>query len=564
MQRSAQDRLGMMIEILEKERSFSERDAGFFDIEEVSAQFVLGQYKKTLENIKPRTVIEPPSALWIDGSRPVELTWETTAAEIGFRVKTVARGMIRKEFIDYAREFVKLGAPYFSTGAVYCTIPNKSYARIELLSKNEQFLFPVLNLGFKEEWIRFWGKAIDTRRMHTEEMLGLKKAMPDIFSVGNPSAGTGAIIRGLKRTRAMLDQLDAGELEFLKNHQEGSALCFAATAAVRAKPGKKWLIRYLNPSITLAKASRSDPELDSVTFEDNIMTSVVVSQTRQVGGEGSGALSNSDGEKRAFGRSCLETIWRDALLNADAIEQQPPFLGMKGLFEMWATPTTGKEGEFIVIGEDFGMSEPIKAGADQLFSGTFIKLGSDVMPHMLSGTWYTSLAYVPFHLHFGQKIRKIGGQMVCLGDDMNIRVKAEYREVVNDILKPYVKIKSTRPKDKKILGFWAHEYSATDMLVGQTPRIQKSVSSASAIESEWKSIIPEAGPSGSVKIKTPEPIERAVLEGLPIVKGLTHFRGDPKTLVSEMDNQWRGGVHTELLPEWIRYYKPESQIGEEL
>lgn len=560
-QRSVQHKLQMMIEILEKDRSFSERESGFFDIDEVSTQYALGQYKKTLEEIRPRTVIEPPSALWIDGKYPVDLTWETTVADIGFRVKTVAKGRIRNEFIEYAKEYVKLGAPYFSTGAVYCTVPNKSYARIETLSNNEQFLFPVLNLGFKEEWIRFWGTAIETRRAHTEEMLALKKSMPDIFSLGNPTAGTGAIIRGLKRSREMLDPLEAGELKFLMLHQEGSALCFAATAAVRARPGKKWLIRYLNPSITLAMASRSDPEVDSVSIEEDLLTSVVVSQTRQVGGDGSGALSNSDGEKKAFGRSCLETIWREALINADAVEQRPPFLGMTGLFEMWATPTEGKD--FIVIGEDFGMAEPIKAGADQLFSGAFIKLGARVMPHMLSGTWYTSLAYVPFHLYFGQKIKKLGGTMVCLGDDMNIRIKAEYREEVNKILTPYIKIKSTKPKDKKILGFWAHEFGVNDMLVGQTPRIQKSVSSASAIESEWKKVIPEPGPNGSVQIKTPEAIERAVIEGLPVVKGLTYFRGDPTSLVSTMDAKWKGGVHEGLLPEWVKYYKPESIIGEE-
>lgn len=556
------NKLLSVISNLEKFRQWRERDYGLFHITEESATNVLESYKKTILGVKERYTIEPVSALWIQtGKSKVHLEWQSYSEKIGKKVKTLVSGQVRPTFRPLVSKWENAGYPYPSTGSVFCSIPNKSFERIETLAKYPDFLMPILNYKMEELWIDFWTDAIQIRFDATTQMLEMKKTDPEIFSKANKAAGTGTILRGIRTNREMLDRLDPKELEFLKFHQAGSAIMFAATQIVRPAPGKVWVINYLDPRIVGAVAARSDADPDEIRFDGETLTMTILAKTRQVGTDASGVLANAISEKKVFGRSVSEEIWRRAIEKYGASEQKPPFFGLNNLFRLWSTPTTGNE--MVIIGEDFGLDEPIKAGADNLFSSTFIRMGNKVLPHLLSGTWYTTLTYVPIQINRGRKIRELGGEMFSLGDDMTTVVEAKAKSAAEAVFYPYLKVKSTKGNNSKILGFWTYRLG-NRYLIAQVPRVLKTMSSASQFATEWTNALPkDVGSNGNLEIEIPPSIELAVKTSLPAVRHLVYFEGTREQLPQKMSQAWRGTVNEEFLPEWVKFFKPdEPEIGD--
>lgn len=546
---------------LSRFKKHSERDFGMFKVSTIKVSRVMEIYKSTLLNVRRRYTIEPPSSGFNQGETRYTWNSRTHKSGIGDVVYGTLEGTIRPEFRGLTEAFVASGTSFVSSGGVFCSIPNKSFDRVRGLLENPEFLFPVIRLGMEDLWLDFWSESIPIRYNKTRQMLKLKSQYPNIFSEHNENAGTGASIRGIRAQRYHLDNFDSLTLEPFIRHQAGSAILHAATQLIEPPAGSVWLIKYMNPNVLFSVASRSDVDILDMRFDPKSGTlyQTFEANTRQAGTDVSGLLANAATEAKYFGKSASQEIWEHALNRYSAVEQRPPWADLQNVIDLWTAPTLDTPGPLVLIGQDLGLDEPIKAGADNLFCGAFIQAGKKTMPHLLSGTWYTSIGYVPFHIHFGRKIRKYGATMSALGDDMNILCPREVYDKVVDCLEPYKKIKGTKGKFSKILGFWTDRSLPNRWLISQTPRLVKSVSSAMQVASQWAEIIPkDNGPSGQLSVETPLAIERDIQRQMPVLVSLTSFEGTPGRLQNSIKSAWRGMQHLDpaLVPHWVNYHSP--------
>lgn len=558
-----------IVEHLNRYKTYTEREFGLFKMTVISVPYALRLYYDTILNVTPGYSMEPPSALYMSNKRPIRVDWNTKRSEIGYIVTVHADGEVRPEFYDAVTDYAEAGFPFGSTGGIYCRVPNKSFSRIkQLLEKGIIYTQPPKLYHAEELWVNFWAEVTAMRHEKSMIMLAQKSSMPDILSIGNEASGTGVYHRGIRLKRKDLDEIKGEELEYLVHHMAGSAICFAASQIADLAPHEVVLIEILDPRIVGAVGSRSDCDITEAkwTKPDYITQSEV--QTRQIFANG-GIIANSDGERKLFGSSVTSQIWL-SLLKKYGLENEifPPFRGLEHLIQLWTSHTeaTAKEGEDVVIGEDIGMVDPLKAGADNLFARSFQKIGTRVMPDLGSGSWYTTLTYVFFHLLWGMKLKSlhIPFKMVPLGDDVNILLKKEHVETFKKVIYPYEKIKSTKGNLSKILGMLTirREKEWTLMV---TPRVQKTLSSASQQSSLWVEELPEqVGESGSASLVIPDEIERSVQEALPIVSKMVYFKGSREEIATNLRRSWGEGSHLrefgpDYLPNWTRFW--EAGLG---
>jgi len=535
---------------------------GLYRIEKISKNRAMNMYRQTLEKSLKRRSLEPLSALWVDTSRyPAVLEWSTEKQEIGEAVTVTASAPIREELSDVVRAWEKAGFAFGSTGGIFTTIPNKSYEKMVKLHDHPEFLFPVIRMGMEDEWVTMWSEMISERCLKSIDMLELKETVPDIFSVGNKMAGTGVMINGLRRRREELDEIPPEQLAWLLDVEAGSAIMFAAAQIVDAGPGNVWNVITQSPEVKGAVGARSDGGILEAGFDGTYLTTRSKFTCRQIFANGGGVLCNSAGEAKVWGKSVSQMIWERMLELFQVTDKIfPPFRGMESLVEMWTTHTydSGKPGDMIILGQDIGLSGTIggiKAGADMLFSGSFSTIGDKTMPDLGSGAWYTMLSYIIYHVKWARS--KVIHKAVALGDDFNtFGMWDKYKEIL-EVFYPYEKIKGTQGMKSKLLGFMTDRTDPIWKLFN-TPRIQKSVSSATQSASEWKEILPEDVPDfGKLEIRIPPLADKAVLEALEVVKTLVLIEGTQDVLASKVAKAWNSASARlqdilEFLPSWMQ------------
>lgn len=553
---------------LEKFGHHVESELGLFEIDLMGFKACIEKYKATIASVQPRFSMEPLSAAFVTtAKRPAIIKWKSEADKsgYGYTVRGTMTAEIKASVKPQVESWIKAGAPGASTGGVYCSVPNKSIDRVIKLGEHPELLYPVTVLQIEDQWEKFWLAYLALRAETTNKLLAYKTHDPSVFSAHNEAAGTGVVIRGLRRDRAGLDELPSPELDFLARHQIGLGIAYAITQMIRPKNKEdRWVIHILDSRIRGSKGSRSDTDIEDIKYDGDTLSYTFASRTRQVGGDGSGVLANAKTETKYFGRSVVEEAWRRWIAKSRG-NYAPVFAGMDNLVKLWTCKTVGKPGEVVVVNEDLGMELPVKAGADTLFSGAYLHCWSLFMPELFSGFFGTTANYVPFHSYYAEKTQPYGGTVTGMGDDISIRYLAQYEKEVLATLEPYKKIKTTTPQWSKILGYLTlqHPEQQDFIEVLLTPRIMKSVSSATAAASDWKETLPSIGPEGSAEIKIPDRIVQAVAESEVIGAKYMYFKGTRAEVASQILTLWTTGrPPLEFAPHWVEHYYGNPEEGE--
>lgn len=502
--------------------------AGHIEIERVSVQYAIDAYKRTLLAVPLRFELEPLSSVMVSDAT---IEWDAQDQEVGVRVRQTHRGRIRPELKPLLAAWAKAGYPFPSGGGVYGTVPNKSFQRIQDLTRYPELRDSVRHFMDVDSWLLFWEKFITLRDEASTALLdALATTDPEALSRGNEEAGMGIQLRGQRLKRADAYNFRS-DLRFLLDYQWDAAIAFAATQIAVLPADQVFMTKVQDPRIKGSIASRSDVDIKDVNWDGDFLTIQAEAGTRQVGGDGTGALSNSKSERKLSGSSVTEEVIRQI--------RPPnvfyPNLDKRKLLEFWATGVDPKKPPY-VIGEDFGLTEPVKAGADNLFSRNFIQIGKKTMPDLFSGRSWTQAVYVYFHIQFARKAP--GSEFLCLGDDLNMRTTTE----TDEVFAPYIKVKSTKPEsnDKKMLGLWVRTDEKNDHAIfAIVPRVCKTLSSASKRSGAWKEILSEQQQrTGRIDLKVPEAAEHEIKLTLNATKKYMFWEGKLRDLKPTLDGLW--------------------------
>jgi hypothetical protein len=494
-------------------------------VERVKTAHALSRYKETLERVRLTIEGEPPSSTMMTEAK---VDWHVKPVEIGVEVYQRHIGRVRPEMHELTRHWMDCGAPFPSGGGLYGTIPNKSYEKIVKLAQFPELRDAVINLGIQDNYANLLGAFAEMRFSVSRQMLDMVPRDPEIFSRGNETAGTGVVVAGLRLTRAEL-AANASRLEFLLHFAYWRTIIFAATQIAELPGDQVWMIVITDNRIRGALAGRSDFDVLSQSYDGEFLTLEGKAQTRQAAGDGTGVLANAASEKRHFGISVTNRFIQEY----KEVNLEYPFTDREFLWDIWATPVKPNETGY-VIGEDFGLVEPVKAGADNLLSRAFTAFPSGkVLPEMTSGSAYTTAQYLAFQNHFA---RKTSGRMLSLGDDMNLKTRLPETE---EVFWPYIKVKSTKPEtnDKKILGWWVRtdEQEATFAVI---PRVIKTLSSASKRGSYWGETLSNLGPKGMITMVVPEATQVEIGEQMETIKKFLFWRGPESELLTYITGLW--------------------------
>lgn len=534
---------------LENYNQYDSRQKGAIRVEKWPINRAMDAYRHTLINIPGRMEGEPPAATMV-GSAQIE--WRAEPAKIGYKVRQRHLGLIHPGVRDVVATWIKAGKPFPSGGGIYHTIPNKSFERIEALSKYPEMRDIVRNWGAEEEWFRFWEKYLPLRYDASAQLLELARSRvdPEALSRHNEEAGTGLQIRGRRLKRKDLKDV-AEDLTFLLEYSYMMGAIFAAVQIAPLPADSVWVAEVYDNRIKGALASRSDMDIQEIAFDGERLTIEGVAQTRQVGSDATGVLSNSDTERRLMGSSVTERVLKEN--KHDRVHY--PFTSRRMLTEMWgldAKPFPGKE---YVIGEDLGLDSPVKAGADNLFSRCFLKIGAKVVPMMLSGSGWTSSVYSVFHNHIIEKTAP-SDQLLAFGDDLNLRTG----QSTEDVFHPYIKVKSTDPmlNRKKILGIYTvmsikpDPTEEEEALMGIVPRVFKSVSSATKRGGYWEESLSNLPMAGKKELVISAEVRETVIRDLPILLPYIQWKGKRRDLMPFLDSKW-GRISPEELSVLLRH-----------
>jgi hypothetical protein len=481
---------------------------------------------------------ERPSAFFATTKdEPVQVRYHTEKkpGRPGITVRGTATGIIRPELREMASIYHHFGCPFMSTGFVYGSVPTKSDARVEKLGiEGYMYKHVPVRKNFTDEWREFWEMCTFERIVHSVAMLQAYETDKTIFSRGIENSGTGYMIRGLRIKRKDLETMNIRkeDLQHILGIMAGTAIAYAVSQATLPGPQYVWMIEINEPSLYGALGARSDADAENVLFDKSSgrMTYDVTAGTRQIFGSGP-LLVNAKSEKSLFGASVTSIIWKKAIKMWNLEEEMfPPIFSRDKLMEYWTShtiDTATHDDDMVLIGQDYGMVEPLKAGADTLSSGAFLKIRNRIIPHLASGDWFTTLSYVPIHYLFAKAFRKakIPFDAVPLGDDFNCRVPKKYYESAIALFKPYDKFKSIKSNISKILGMLTIRTEIKWHLL-QTPRLMKTVTSASTIDGFWDSLNDlNLKSEGIIDFYIPAEVEEAVQAALPTMLELGYMSG---------------------------------------
>lgn len=491
--------------------------------------YLLESYTQTLARMHLTMEGEPPSGVT---ARECEISWEARPhpSGAGVTVRQVHTAWVRPEMRDLVSTWKAAGFPFPTGGGVYGTVPNKSLERVKDLAKFPELRDPIGQLGEEDLWIAFWDHYLRARDVMSRTLLDSlrSRADPEALSRHNEEAGMGLSIRG-SRLKRKDTPLYANDLGFLIQYQWDMGIANAAIQLAALDSEHVFLITVYDPRIKGSVASRSDMDVKDVQWNGEHLTITGEAGTRQVGSDGTGALSNSYSEKRLGRQSVTEEVLR-ALRPSNVFY---PFIDREKLLDVWATPVSRETTPFL-IGEDLGLVEPVKSGADGLFSRGFIKIGGKVLPLMLSGSGWTQAVYIYFHAVFAKRLRN-QGYLLCLGDDVNLVSLGPTEEIFH----PYIKVKSTKPEtgDKKVLGWWVR--TTKDQAIFATiPRVIKTLSSASKRGGYWGERLSRLAPTGKLALRLEDHTEEEIKKSLPDLMPYYYWAGKPDELRAHLSTLW--------------------------
>lgn len=524
-----------VITSLERFGRYDFRSDGYVRIERWNANRALDAYRHTLNAVPGKIEGETPSATMVEEAT---VEWKAEPADIGMRVRQRHIGVIHPEVRPLVDKWVKAGKPYPSSGGFYHTIPNKSFQKVKDLMDYPELRDAVLNLGIEDKWMLFWDRYLPLRNEVSAQLLSLvqNKVDPEALSRHNAEAGTGLQIRGMRIKRKDISRV-AGDLNFLLPYMFAMGIAFAAVQLAKLEPGQIWMIEVYDARIKGAVASRSDIDVTDVAWDGERLTIDGVSATRQAGSDCTGVLANSYTERRLMRSSVTERVLRD--YRPRGVEY--PFTDRELLLKVWGTDAKPFPNKQYIIGEDFGLTEPIKSPADALFSRGFMRIGNKVVPLMLSGSGWTQAVYGVFHAHFIERAAA-DDVLLALGDDMNLLTASSNEEM----FEPYVKVKSTDPLEntKKVLGMFSVFSQDEDVtgereaIVGQVPRVIKTLSSATKRGSQWGETLSNLPPSGVLELQQPEATMEAIKRDLPILLPYIQWSGPRRELNAMLQSIW--------------------------
>lgn len=521
---------------MEKYRRYDFGTDGLVRIESWSTRRALDAYRHTLLAVPGRIEGETPAATMVSDAI---VEWNAEPASIGMKVRQRHIGRVHPKVRPTIDKWVQVGKPYPSSGGFYYTVPNKSYERVVGLSEHPELRDSIIRLGIEDEWLRFWETYLPYRHdvSHHLWQSVLTGSDPEALSRHNERASTGIQIRGRRLERADLAGV-ARELEFLLRYSYAMGIAFAATQIAELPADQVWMITCYDYRIKGALASRSDMDVQDVGWDGERLTINGVAQTRQAGSDATGLLSNSHSERRLTGSSVTEYVIRK--FKHPRVEY--PFSNKDLLLQVWATDAKPFPGLPYVIGQDLGLDEPVKSGADGLFSRAFLKLGTKILPCMLSGSSWTQAVYSVFHNYF---IEKAGpnDKFMAQGDDMNLWTL----DAKPEIFDPYTKVKSTDAATnmKKILGLYTAMSIAPDperkaeATIGIVPRVIKSLSSATKRGGAWGETLSDLSTSGNLHIVVPDVIAEAVREDIDVLLPYLMWSGKRMDLLPMLNARWR-------------------------
>jgi hypothetical protein len=484
----------------------------------------MNDYQRTLSEIKLRIELEPLSSLM---TPKATISWDSIPQEIGVKVRQTHQGPIRPEMKESVDTWFRSGHPFPSGGGVYGTVPNKSFDRVKKLVEIPELRDAVRILKDLDNWLLFWDRYITLRHEASCVLLdALKTTDPEALSRGNEEAGLGIEIRGTRLQRKDTHRF-RNDLDFLLDYQWDRAVAFAATQMAELPTGEVFLVSVDDPRIKGTIASRSDVDVQEVAWNGDLLTIVCEAGTRQVGGDGTGALSNSKTERKLSGTSVTERVLKE--LKPSNVFY--PNLHRDKLLEAWATGVDPSTPPYL-IGEDIGLVEPLKAGADNLFCRTFVRIGRKVLPEQLSGEGWTQAVYWYFHQVFARRTK---GWMLGMGDDLNLVTATDTEEIFH----PYVKVKSSKPStgDKKVLGWWVRT-TKDQAIFAVVPRLVKTLSSASKRSTEWEEKLSGQGAKGTIELQVPEGVENQVKEMVNLIKPFLFWKGKRDELKTMLQGLW--------------------------
>lgn len=524
-----------VVHSLERYGQYDFRTEGFIRIERWPVRRAIEAYRSTLNAMHGKLEGESPSSTMVTKAT---VAWNVEKAEIGFKVRQRHIGYVRPEVAPQVDRWIRAGKPYPSSGGFYWTVPNKSWSRVNDLTKVPELRDAVRNLKIEDEWLLFWEKYLPLRYEMSRSLLEAVKMGVDkeALSRHNEEAGTGLLIRGRRLKRK--DLADAArDLDFLLDYGYSLGVAFAATQLAELPGDAVWVIDVYDPRIKGAIASRSDVEVLDVAWNGDILAIDAIAQTRQAGSDASGVLTNSYSERRLLRNSVTEQVLRE--YRRPGIEY--PFTNRDTLIDAWSLDAKPFKGKRYIIGQDFGLSEPVKSPADALFSRGFIRLSGKTLPLMLSGSSWTQAVYSAFHNAFIKRAAP-GDILLALGDDMNLLTSSSTEE----IFAPYIKVKSTDPVNnrKKVLGlftaFSAEEdlHGEKDALIGIVPRVIKTISSASKRGSHWGETLSDLAPSGMMELEHLPETEELVHQDLPIILPYMQWNGKRRDLLPRLQSLW--------------------------
>jgi hypothetical protein len=503
----------------------------------------LDRYQSTLKNMRATIEGEPPSATMV---KNVTVDWALEKAEFGFNVRQTHRGEVHPEVKPLIQDWMSVGAPYPSSGGYYYTMPNKSYEKVVALAKYPDLRDSVINLGLEDQWLDLWERWLLLRTEVSRNLLQLMVSGrdPEALSRGNPKAGTGLQIRGMRAKREDLVNFGS-DLEPLIDYAFAMSAAFAATQIAKLPPGYVFVIHSYHHQVKGAIAARSDFDIKDVSFDGDFLTMAGVAQTRQAGTDGSGVFANAATEKQILGgQSCTEKFLRE--VKHHRVEY--PFTNKELLIRTWAADAKPFKGMPYVVGEDVGLTEPVSSPADALFSRTFVLVGGKMINEMMSGKPYTQVVYVIFQNYFADKLEP-SEMACCLGDDINTLFIADSRPIeerIRNTFHPYEKVKTTDPvkNQKKILGlitamsqkYDPHGHEEALMCVG--PRNLRSVSSATKRGGHWQERLSDLPSQGQMVLEQPPETLETVKRDLEIIMPYLHWKGPRAELHKHLNALW--------------------------
>lgn len=367
---------------------------------------------------------------------------------IGHKLTWTSTGEIFQPARERIELYAKLKAPLAKSGGPFLHEPIKKALKIPNILKCMESGVPVFRLHKSETFRDFWKNEMLAFIAYNWYLFDQYYDRPELIAKGNQYAKTGWKFGNVPTDRTELVKLlkhDEVYKEILAHFLSISimkAWAYATGTAVK--------ITAEAPHAIGIRAGRSDVDILSMLFENDMVTFVGETICRKVVGDCTGCISNAEGAREILGKGLIELMAQ--LYPTDGINHPWDHMATENLISVphkIAAEQFGSEDCLLLL--DFGLSvplsggKPITSGADQIF-GCFIEI---VMPgfrmaEKSSGTIDTRYSYIGAAKWVLEVARSIDPSATLdeEGDDLKLKVKTALANTIIDNLYPYCKMKS--------------------------------------------------------------------------------------------------------------------------